>query len=39
VVQGRLVIAGGLVVLTAPIGVRIFGVTTIEWRLLLEAMK
>lgn len=31
--------AGGLVVLTALMGVGIFGVATFMWRPLLEAMK
>src|SRR6266849_10569192 len=36
---GRFAMAGGLVVLTALMGVGIFGVATFMWRPLLEAMK
>ena len=37
--SGRFAMAGGLVVLTAPMGVGIFGVATLMWWPLLEAMK
>jgi hypothetical protein len=37
--SGRFAMAGGLVVLTALMGVGIFGVATFMWRPLLEAMK
>ena len=37
--SGRFAMAGGLVVLTALMGVGIFGIATFMWRPLLEAMK
>jgi len=37
--SGRFAMAGGLVVLTALMGVGIFGVAAFMWRPLLEAMK
>jgi len=37
--SGRFAMTGGLVVLTALMGVGIFGVATIGWWPLLEAMK
>ncbi len=37
--SGRFAMAGGPVVLTALMGVGIFGVATFMWRPLLEAMK
>jgi len=37
--SGRFAMAGGLVVLTALMGVGIFGVATFMWGPLLEAMK